>query len=163
MNLAMADAAELDLVLGRHMAQGADEDLTAYSEHRLPDISKAQEFSHALIHMMHTTSWTRRMRLFDRSCSGRGCGNCGIRRPTRATSPRATSDHRSDGSALWGPTRTIRRNKLPDTGQNHATLPGTMIAIRAVVHVMRSVGRPGQVVAHVAVLGLAIAGIRQHV
>lgn len=54
MNLAMADAAELDLVLARYAASGHESDLTAYSEHRIPDIWKAQEFSHALLHMMHT-------------------------------------------------------------------------------------------------------------
>ena len=54
MNLAMADAAELDLALARFAASGDEKDLAAYSAHRVPDIWKAQEFSHALLHMLHT-------------------------------------------------------------------------------------------------------------
>ncbi|MEV4377847.1 4-hydroxybenzoate 3-monooxygenase [Streptosporangium sp. NPDC049644] len=56
MNLAVADAVELDRVLaGFDEAGGADlSALDRYSERRLPDIWRAQEFSHALLHMMHT-------------------------------------------------------------------------------------------------------------
>ncbi|MBE1530789.1 4-hydroxybenzoate 3-monooxygenase [Actinomadura algeriensis] len=54
MNLAMADAAELDAVLARFAESGNESDLDVYSARRVPDIWKAQEFSHALIHMMHT-------------------------------------------------------------------------------------------------------------
>lgn len=55
MNLAVADAVELDRVLAEFDAAGADPSvLDRYSERRLPDIWRAQEFSHALLHMMHT-------------------------------------------------------------------------------------------------------------
>lgn len=54
MNLAIADAAEFDHTIARHLDAGVDADLDRYSERRLPDIWKAQEFSHALLHMMHT-------------------------------------------------------------------------------------------------------------
>lgn len=54
MNLAMADAAELGHVLTEHLSSGRDGDLDEYSRRRVPDIWKAQEFSHALIHLMHT-------------------------------------------------------------------------------------------------------------
>jgi len=56
LNLAVADAVELDRVLREFdLAGGTDlEQLQAYSERRVPDIWRAQEFSHALLHMMHT-------------------------------------------------------------------------------------------------------------
>lgn len=54
MNLAIADAAELDQVLARFLAGGDASGLARYSARRIPDIWKAQEFSHTLIHMMHT-------------------------------------------------------------------------------------------------------------
>ncbi|WP_019548747.1 4-hydroxybenzoate 3-monooxygenase [Streptomyces sulphureus] len=54
MNLAIADAAELDGVLAGFLDGGEEQALARYSARRLPDIWKAQEFSHALIHMMHT-------------------------------------------------------------------------------------------------------------
>ncbi|UED87935.1 4-hydroxybenzoate 3-monooxygenase [Streptomyces profundus] len=52
LNLAVADAVELDRVLAEHDAGTAT--LGAYSTRRVPDVWKAQEFSHALLHMMHT-------------------------------------------------------------------------------------------------------------
>ena len=56
LNLAVADAVELDRVLREFdLAGGQDLGvLSAYSERRLPDIWRAQEFSHLLLHMMHT-------------------------------------------------------------------------------------------------------------
>lgn len=54
MNLAIADAFELDRSLARHRETGDEQYLDRYSQRRLPDIWKAQEFSHQLIHMMHT-------------------------------------------------------------------------------------------------------------
>lgn len=54
MNLAIADAAELDITLAAYRRTGDAEVLEEYARRRLPDIWKTQEFSHALIHMMHT-------------------------------------------------------------------------------------------------------------
>ncbi|MDT0269840.1 4-hydroxybenzoate 3-monooxygenase [Streptomyces sp. DSM 44915] len=55
LNLAVADAVELDRVLAEaDLAGGDPAALDAYSERRVPDVWKAQEFSHALLHMMHT-------------------------------------------------------------------------------------------------------------
>ncbi|MBB3085291.1 4-hydroxybenzoate 3-monooxygenase [Geodermatophilus sabuli] len=56
LNLAVADAVELDRVLREFDLAGGTEldQLQAYSERRVPDIWRAQEFSHALLHMMHT-------------------------------------------------------------------------------------------------------------
>lgn len=55
MNLAIADAAELDRVLSEHENSGGDDAvLQNYSARRVPDIWKAQEFSHTLLHMLHT-------------------------------------------------------------------------------------------------------------
>ena len=55
MNLAIADAAELDSVLERYDASGGDEQvLLGYSERRIPDIWKAQDFSRFLIELIHT-------------------------------------------------------------------------------------------------------------
>jgi p-hydroxybenzoate 3-monooxygenase len=58
LNLAVADALELDRTLADFdKAGGIDLCLLQnYSERRLPDIWRAQEFSHALLHMMHTYS-----------------------------------------------------------------------------------------------------------
>jgi p-hydroxybenzoate 3-monooxygenase len=57
MNLAIADAAELDRVLREYEDSGADVTvLSEYSARRLPDIWKAQEFSHFLLHMLHKYS-----------------------------------------------------------------------------------------------------------
>lgn len=57
MNLAIADAAELDRVLREYEDSGADATvLSEYSARRLPDIWKAQEFSHFLLHMLHKYS-----------------------------------------------------------------------------------------------------------
>lgn len=54
MNLAIADAVELNRVLGEYEKSGGDAaTLPNYSARRLPDIWKAQEFSHALLHMLH--------------------------------------------------------------------------------------------------------------
>jgi p-hydroxybenzoate 3-monooxygenase len=54
MNLAIADAAELDRVLSEYDSSGGDVTvLQQYSVRRLPDIWKAQEFSHTLLHMLH--------------------------------------------------------------------------------------------------------------
>jgi p-hydroxybenzoate 3-monooxygenase len=56
LNLAVADAVQLDRTLAAFDEAGGT-DLTllqAYSAERLPDIWRAQEFSHALLHMMHT-------------------------------------------------------------------------------------------------------------
>jgi p-hydroxybenzoate 3-monooxygenase len=56
MNLAVADAVELDRVLAELDAAGTTDRsvVERYSERRVPDIWRAQEFSHALLHMMHT-------------------------------------------------------------------------------------------------------------
>ena len=54
MNLAIADAAELDVVLAHHATDPDEGVLDGFTRNRVPDIWKAQEFSHALIHMMHT-------------------------------------------------------------------------------------------------------------
>jgi p-hydroxybenzoate 3-monooxygenase len=55
MNLAIADAAELDRVLGEYADSGTGATaLAAYSARRVPDIWKAQEFSYFLLHMLHT-------------------------------------------------------------------------------------------------------------
>lgn len=55
MNLAIADAAELDAVLERFDASGDDEQVLAeYSQRRVPDIWKAQDFSRYLIELIHT-------------------------------------------------------------------------------------------------------------
>jgi len=55
MNLAIADAAELDAVLERYDASGGDEEvLQDYSRRRIPDIWKAQDFSRYLIELIHT-------------------------------------------------------------------------------------------------------------
>ncbi|HWB66943.1 MAG TPA: 4-hydroxybenzoate 3-monooxygenase [Mycobacteriales bacterium] len=55
MNLAIADAAELDKALAAFDESGGDESvLTQYSERRIPDIWKAQDFSRYLIDMIHT-------------------------------------------------------------------------------------------------------------
>ncbi|HET7529329.1 MAG TPA: 4-hydroxybenzoate 3-monooxygenase [Mycobacteriales bacterium] len=55
MNLAIADAAELDAVLERYDASGGDEEvLLGYSKRRIPDIWKAQDFSRLLIELIHT-------------------------------------------------------------------------------------------------------------
>jgi p-hydroxybenzoate 3-monooxygenase len=56
LNLAVADAVELDRTIAEFdRAGGSDLGLLqTYSERRLPDIWRAQEFSHALLHMMHT-------------------------------------------------------------------------------------------------------------
>jgi p-hydroxybenzoate 3-monooxygenase len=54
MNLAIADAAELARVLHEYEQSGRDESvLERYSTRRVPDIWKAQEFSHTLLHMIH--------------------------------------------------------------------------------------------------------------
>lgn len=54
MNLAIADAVELDRVLSEYESSGGDATvLREYSARRLPDIWKAQEFSHSLLHMLH--------------------------------------------------------------------------------------------------------------
>lgn len=53
MNLAIADAVELDRCLGRIGAEAPRRLLDAYSAARLPDVWSAQEFSHALLHMLH--------------------------------------------------------------------------------------------------------------
>jgi p-hydroxybenzoate 3-monooxygenase len=56
LNLAVADAVELDRTLAEFDRTGRG-DLSAlevYSERRVPDIWRAQEFSHALLHMMHS-------------------------------------------------------------------------------------------------------------
>ncbi|ONK12449.1 4-hydroxybenzoate 3-monooxygenase [Streptomyces sp. MP131-18] len=57
LNLAVADAVELDRVLAEYDRAGDGTDpgpLAAYSARRVPDVWQAQEFSHALLHMMHT-------------------------------------------------------------------------------------------------------------
>jgi p-hydroxybenzoate 3-monooxygenase len=54
MNLAIADALELDRVLASYDATGDESVLHQYSERRVPDVWRAQEFSYSLIHMMHT-------------------------------------------------------------------------------------------------------------
>lgn len=54
MNLAIADALELDRVLAEYDASGDARVLEEYSAVRIPDIWRAQEFSYSLIHMMHT-------------------------------------------------------------------------------------------------------------
>jgi p-hydroxybenzoate 3-monooxygenase len=55
MNLAIADAAELDAVLERYDASGGDDGVLAqYSQRRVPDIWKAQDFSRYLIELIHT-------------------------------------------------------------------------------------------------------------
>jgi p-hydroxybenzoate 3-monooxygenase len=55
MNLAIADAAELDAVLQRYHASGGDEEVLAgYTDRRVPDIWKAQDFSRYLIELIHT-------------------------------------------------------------------------------------------------------------
>lgn len=54
MNLAIADGAEFAESIAAHLASGEQSDLDQYSIRRVPDIWKAQEFSHALLHMMHT-------------------------------------------------------------------------------------------------------------
>ncbi|WP_017975144.1 4-hydroxybenzoate 3-monooxygenase [Actinopolyspora halophila] len=54
MNLAIADAAEFADTVVRHLRSGDEAELDRYSQRRVPDIWKAQEFSHALLHMMHT-------------------------------------------------------------------------------------------------------------
>ena len=59
MNLAIADAHELDRTLAHYWSikdefTGDASTLDRYSQRRLPDVWKTQEFSHALIHMMHT-------------------------------------------------------------------------------------------------------------
>lgn len=56
LNLAVADAVELDRTLREFdLAGGTDLGLLgAYSDRRVPDVWRAQEFSHALLHMMHT-------------------------------------------------------------------------------------------------------------
>jgi p-hydroxybenzoate 3-monooxygenase len=55
MNLAIADAAELDAVLTKFDASGGDAAILGqYSERRIPDIWKAQDFSRYLIDMIHT-------------------------------------------------------------------------------------------------------------
>lgn len=54
MNLAIADAAEFAQTIVQHLDSDDTADLDGYSNRRLPDIWKAQEFSHALLHMMHT-------------------------------------------------------------------------------------------------------------
>jgi p-hydroxybenzoate 3-monooxygenase len=54
MNLAIADAAELDRVLLEYEKSGRDESvLSQYSIRRLPDVWKAQEFSYSLLHTIH--------------------------------------------------------------------------------------------------------------
>jgi p-hydroxybenzoate 3-monooxygenase len=54
MNLAIADAVELDRVVSEYENSGGDTTLLRqYSARRLPDIWKAQEFSHTLLHMLH--------------------------------------------------------------------------------------------------------------
>jgi p-hydroxybenzoate 3-monooxygenase len=53
MNLAIADAAELDRVLREFQESGDESVLAEYSARRVPDIWKAQEFSHALLNMIH--------------------------------------------------------------------------------------------------------------
>jgi p-hydroxybenzoate 3-monooxygenase len=54
MNLAIADAVELDRVLSEYAGSGGNVTvLPGYSARRLPDIWKAQEFSHSLLHMLH--------------------------------------------------------------------------------------------------------------
>jgi p-hydroxybenzoate 3-monooxygenase len=54
MNLAIADALELDRVLASYDETGDESVLHGYSERRVPDVWRAQEFSYSLIHMMHT-------------------------------------------------------------------------------------------------------------
>ncbi len=55
MNLAIADAVELDRVLHEYTVSDKDEStLDLYSQRRLPDIWKAQEFSYSLLNMIHT-------------------------------------------------------------------------------------------------------------
>lgn len=56
LNLAVADAVELDRTLAEFDASGGSDPavLEAYTERRLPDVWRAQEFSHALLHMMHS-------------------------------------------------------------------------------------------------------------
>jgi p-hydroxybenzoate 3-monooxygenase len=53
MNLAIADAVELDACLAELGTGDPAALLECYSDRRLPDIWKAQEFSHALLHMIH--------------------------------------------------------------------------------------------------------------
>lgn len=53
MNLAVADAEELDRAITDALT-GDPTALQRYSATRLPDVWQAQEFSHTLIHMMHT-------------------------------------------------------------------------------------------------------------
>ncbi|MCW2746106.1 MAG: FAD-binding monooxygenase [Mycobacterium sp.] len=53
MNLAIADAVELDRVLREYVESGDEAVLAEYSARRLPDIWKAQEFSHTLLHTIH--------------------------------------------------------------------------------------------------------------
>jgi p-hydroxybenzoate 3-monooxygenase len=56
LNLAVADAVELDRTLAEFDRAGGSDPavLEAYTERRLPDVWRAQEFSHALLHMMHS-------------------------------------------------------------------------------------------------------------
>lgn len=54
MNLAMADAVEFDRVLREYEESGDEAVLGEYSPRRLPDIWKAQEFSHSLLHTIHS-------------------------------------------------------------------------------------------------------------
>lgn len=53
MNLAIADAAELARVLTAYLESGDQSILPQYSQRRLPDIWRAQEFSYSLLNMMH--------------------------------------------------------------------------------------------------------------
>ncbi|WP_030622677.1 FAD-dependent monooxygenase [Streptomyces sclerotialus] len=57
MNLAMADAADLAVALGRYFCGGAGgevgEVLAAYSRRRLADVWQVQEFSHFMLHLQH--------------------------------------------------------------------------------------------------------------
>ncbi len=56
LNLDVADAVELDRTLAEFDRAGGGDPavLEAYTERRLPDVWRAQEFSHALLHMMHS-------------------------------------------------------------------------------------------------------------
>ncbi|MGC0313993.1 p-hydroxybenzoate 3-monooxygenase [Kitasatospora acidiphila] len=54
MNLAIADAAELADRLLAHYRSGNSGVLDGYSAARLPDIWRAQEFSHWLLHLLHS-------------------------------------------------------------------------------------------------------------
>ncbi|SFD64253.1 p-hydroxybenzoate 3-monooxygenase [Actinopolyspora alba] len=54
MNLAIADAAEFTRTVTEHLETGDENALDRYSQRRIPDVWKAQEFSHALLHMTHT-------------------------------------------------------------------------------------------------------------